>query len=67
MSTRRKQYDLRSGRRTGVQIPVQLQFQPEQANSGEATTSMEAKDECQVSVYDSDENSINLEFICKHC
>ena len=60
MSTRRKQYNLRSGR-TAVQISVQLQFQLEEGNSAEATTSMEAMDRCQVSVYNSDKSSIHLD------
>ena len=61
MSARKKQYDLRSNRRTQVQIPVQLQFQPHGTHSPEATTSKKTMDQCQVSFSESDESSINLD------
>ena len=61
MSAKKKQYDLWSSRRTAVQIPVQLQFQPHGTQSPEATTSKEAMDQCQVSFSESDESSVNLD------
>ena len=61
MSTKKKQYDLRSGRRRAVQIPVQLQFQTSEDHSAEATTSNGTMDQCQVSFSESDKSSINLD------
>ena len=61
MSARPKQYNLRSGRAASVQIPVKLQLQSEGVSSTETATSTEAMDECQVSVYDSDECNINFD------
>ena len=41
-----------------MQIPVQLQFQPQEGHSAEAMT---FKDQCQVSFSESDESSVNLD------
>ena len=60
MSTRSEQYNLRSGRTTSVQIPVQLQLQRDVVMATKPGTSADLTDQCQVSVYNSDEININV-------
>ena len=66
MTSRPKQYNFRSGRITSVQIPVQLQIQKESVMAAKPGTSTQDTDQCQVSVYDSDESSINIDELLNH-
>ena len=60
MTSRPKQYNLRSGRTTSVRIPVQLHLQREGVMATEPRTSTQDTYKCQVSVFDSDESSVNI-------
>ena len=61
MTSKPKQYNLRSGKATSVQIPVQLQIQREGVMATEPGTSTQDTDKCQVSVYDSDASSVDID------
>ena len=61
MTTRPKQYNLRSARLASVQISVKLQLQKEDVMSTEATSSTDTTHQCLVSFDDAGESSINLD------
>ena len=61
MSTKKKQFDLRSGKKRAEQIPVQLQLKISEEHLAEATTSTGTMDQCQVSFSESDISSIKLD------